>query len=281
MMDEEEVILKKKRRKKRRRRILIRFVTCVILILALIGLITVISLIVYGVSRLVNRFSQGGSQASVVETGDPAPVSDIDIPNVTIDNPVVVSSDSSSSGDQHLTINLQMLTNNPYSRPGRPLNSVNAVVIHYTASPGGTASQNREYFEDLRIHKTTKASSHFIVGLEGEVVQCIPTREIAYASNQRNDDTVAIECCHKDESGKFNSATLDSMKKLTAWLLVRYGLSANDETIIRHYDVSGKLCPKYFVEHEDEWKKFKDSVADYIEKNKEALKADDYLIFKQ
>ena len=278
-MDEEEISIKRKRRKKRRRRrILIRLVTWIILVLALIGLITVVSLVVYGISRLVNR----SSQSSEVRTGaEVLESTELPFPDATIPKAAADSSKTASASSQHLEIDLQMLTKNPYSRPGRPLNTVNAVVIHYTASPGGTAAQNREYFEDLRILKTTKASSHFIVGLEGEVVQCIPTREIAYASNNRNDDTVAIECCHKDESGKFNDSTLDSMKKLTAWLLVRYGLEANDETIIRHYDVSGKLCPKYFVEHEDEWKKFKNSVADYIEKNKEALKAEDYLIFNQ
>ena len=30
--------------------------------------------------------------------------------------------------------------------------------------------------------------------------------------------------------------------------------------VIRHYDVTGKNCPKYFVEHEDEWEQFKKDV---------------------
>ena len=30
--------------------------------------------------------------------------------------------------------------------------------------------------------------------------------------------------------------------------------------MIRHYDVTGKNCPKYFVEHEDEWEQFKKDV---------------------
>ena len=37
--------------------------------------------------------------------------------------------------------------------------------------------------------------------------------------------------------------------------------------MIRHYDVTGKKCPLYYVEHEDEWKKFKEDVDAYIEKN--------------
>lgn len=257
----------KKKSRKKRRRILVRLMIWLILVFALIGFITVVSLIVYGISRLVQN--QSSEKTAVVNELPETPQS-------AASSAVIPA----SAGDEHLNIDLQLLTKNPYSRPGTALSKVNAVVIHYTASPKGTAAENREYFEDLRIFKTTKASSHFIVGLDGEVVQCIPTKEIAYASNNRNSDTVAIECCHMDESGKFNEKTLDSMKKLTAWLLVKFGLSAEDG-IIRHYDVSGKLCPKYFVEHEDKWQEFKDSVADYVEKNRAMLSSDDYLTFTE
>ena len=39
------------------------------------------------------------------------------------------------------------------------------------------------------------------------------------------------------------------------------------DNVIRHYDVTGKDCPKYFVEHEDAWNAFKEDVAKYIEEN--------------
>ena len=86
------------------------------------------------------------------------------------------------------------------------------------ANPGSTAEQNRSYFEGLKDSHETYASSHFIVGLEGKIVQCIPTSEMAYASNDRNNDTVSIEVCHPDETGKFNDATYDSLVELTGWL---------------------------------------------------------------
>lgn len=76
------------------------------------------------------------------------------------------------------------------------------------------------------------------MGLDGEVVQCIPTSEMSYATNSRNVDTLSIECCHPDETGKFNEATYDSAVKLSAWLCVRFGLTS--ENVIRHYDVTGK-----------------------------------------
>lgn len=153
-----------------------------------------------------------------------------------------------------LPIQHQFLTINPYSRSGKSLHRVNGIVIHYTANPGSTAKNNRNYFENLRYTKTTSVSSHFIIGLDGEIIQCIPLNEIAYASNNRNRDTISIECCHLDESGKFNEETYNSLVKLVRALMKTYHLQSQD--VIRHYDVTGKICPKYFVEHEDQWKEF-------------------------
>ena len=135
-------------------------------------------------------------------------------------------------------IDVELLTPNEYSRPQIPIESVQYIAIHYTANPGATAIANRNYFENLATTHDTKVSSHFVVGLDGEVVQCIPTSEMSYATNSRNVDTLSIECCHPDETGKFNEATYDSAVKLSAWLCVRFGLTS--ENVIRHYDVTGK-----------------------------------------
>lgn len=155
-------------------------------------------------------------------------------------------------------IDEQLLTINEYSRPGLAVGTINGVVIHYTANPGSTAQNNRDYFENLKDSHLTKVSSNFIVGLEGEIIQCVPVNEMAYASNSRNSDTVSIECCHPDDTGKFTDATYQSLVQLTAWLCSQFGLS--EESVIRHYDVTEKICPKYFVEHEDAWMTFKEDV---------------------
>ena len=156
----------------------------------------------------------------------------------------------------------QLLTPNEYSRPQIPLEKVCGIVVHYTANPGTTAQQNRNYFEGLAESKETKVSSHFIIGLAGEIIQCVPLDEVAYASNQRNADTISIECCIDNDEGRFNQATYDALVELTAWLVGEYRLEIDD--IIRHYDVTGKNCPKYFVEHESAWEDFKLDVEKYI-----------------
>ena len=150
----------------------------------------------------------------------------------------------------------QFLTENPWSRPGDKLKEVRGVVIHYVGNPGTSAQANRNYFESLSTgEEDTYASAHFVVGLEGEVIQCIPLTEIAYASNSRNDDTVAVEVCHPDETGQFSDVTYGQVVELTAWLCETYHLKPNED-VIRHYDVTGKICPKYYVDHEDAWTQF-------------------------
>ena len=162
-----------------------------------------------------------------------------------------------------LSIQTKLIQKNKYSRPGIALKKVKGVVIHYTANPGTTAEQNRSYFESLAETWETHASSHFIIGISGEIIQCIPCNEISYASNDRNSDTISIECCIPDESGKFTDETYQSLVELVAWLMGRYELTADD--VIRHYDVTGKDCPKYFVENSNAWSDFKTDLLTYID----------------
>lgn len=151
---------------------------------------------------------------------------------------------------------------NIFSRPDVGRQKVEKIVIHYVANPGSTARNNRDYFDSLADQDPQKsgssASSHFVVGLEGEVIQCIPVNEIAYANAPLNNTTVAIEVCHPDDSGKFNDATYESLVDLTAFLCRQLKLTPGD--VIRHYDVNEKLCPKYYVEHEDAWERFQKDV---------------------
>ena len=77
-------------------------------------------------------------------------------------------------------IDVRLLTPNAYSRPQIAMEEIRYIAIHYTANPGATAVDNRNYFENLATTQETKVSSHFVVGLEGEVVQCIPTAEMSY-----------------------------------------------------------------------------------------------------
>ncbi|MGM9537282.1 MAG: N-acetylmuramoyl-L-alanine amidase family protein [Candidatus Onthomonas sp.] len=159
-------------------------------------------------------------------------------------------------GVEGVTVDLIPL--NEYSRPGVPLEGVSAIVIHYVGNPGTTAQQNRDYFASLAKTGEESVSSHFVIGTDGTIIQCIPLDEKSYCSNHRNADTISIECCHPDAEGAFTEETRAALVSLVRYLAHGYALSYDD--VIRHYDVTGKICPKYYVEHEEAWTDLKDEI---------------------
>lgn len=159
-------------------------------------------------------------------------------------------------------IDVQIVPVNGVGRRGIPLEGLKNIVIHYVGNPATTAQQNHDYYAQA----DTQVSSHFIVGLDGEIIQCVPLDEKSSATNERNKDTISIEVCHPDETGKFNDKTYDSVIRLTAWLCEQYNLTGSD--VIRHYDVTGKDCPRYFVQNEDAWLRLKIDVDAQIQADK-------------
>ena len=169
-------------------------------------------------------------------------------------------------------IHKKFLTPNKYSRPTTPIQRVKAIVIHWVANPNSTAMGNRNFFESRKYGKKGYGSAHYIVGLSGEIIQCIPESEQAYhvgarhytsfakkhLSSHPNNCTIGIELTHVDWEGRFKESTLNKAKCLTAKLLKKYNLSSKN--IIRHYDVTRKICPKYFVDHTDAFERFKNDV---------------------
>lgn len=184
-------------------------------------------------------------------------------PSGPVSPPSAAAEPGDSTGHQQLSVNntgsitvpswvkTDLLPPNEYSRPGDALPQVNGVVVHYVGNPGTTAEQNRSYFANLAQTGEAYASSHFVVGMDGTVVQCVPLSEIAYCSTSRNRDTISIECCHPDTEGQFTRETMDSLVRLLNWLIDTYQLER--EQVIRHYDVAGKECPIYYVRHPEAW----------------------------
>ena len=141
------------------------------------------------------------------------------------------------------------------SRRGEYLEELTAIAIHYVGNPGSTARANRNFYGK----DDTTVNSHFLVGLEGEVIWCLPLEEKSSATSDRNRDTISIEVCHPDEGGEFSPASYQALVELTAWLCVELDLSAKD--VIRHYDATGKACPLYYVDNEEAWEQLKQDVA--------------------
>ena len=152
-----------------------------------------------------------------------------------------------------------------HNRPGTIRSKTTAIAVHWVGNPGTSAKANRNYFQNT----DRSVSSNYIVGLDGEIICCIPDNEVSWCTNQANSYTVSIETCHPDCTGKFNDKTYKSLVELTAHLCKKYGLNPKNGGIIRHFDVTRKVCPKWFVPKKyggtdtdsgANWEKFKTDV---------------------
>lgn len=132
------------------------------------------------------------------------------------------------------------------------------IVIHYVGALGG-AKANCQYCAGQYIG----ASAHFFVGFGGEIWQAVEVEDIAWhcgAKNYkhadcRNSNSIGIEMCVRkrntasqsatDKDWYFEDATVEAAAELTRYLMEKYNVPVSN--VIRHYDVTGKVCPNPYV----------------------------------
>lgn len=145
--------------------------------------------------------------------------------------------------------------------------AVQYLVVHYTAGRNDTAVNNGTYF----AREAVGASAHYFVD-ETTVVRSVPEDRIAWHCGGavyrhpscRNGNSIGIEICSKYENGvyTFAPAALERAKVLLRQLMAQYGIPA--ENVVRHYDVTGKLCPAPFVgSGQANWEAFKGGLQMY------------------
>lgn len=171
----------------------------------------------------------------------------------------------------------EALLTNPNARPGKII-VPKGVVIHWTANPntGADAMANRHYFNK----PTTAASTHYIVD-DKQIVRCLPETEMGYhvgaksykrdalarLSSYPNNCTIGIEMC-VNADGRF-PVMYQKTVELVVHILKRYGWGV--DKLWRHYDITGKTCPAFFVADQEAkmyrglsadeaWKRFKEDV---------------------
>lgn len=173
-----------------------------------------------------------------------------------------------------LDINIKYLSISPHTRPGRYLKSLEGIVVHNVGVKLQQAEITWGYFEGLRFgtvtyidkhgdEKIRKASAHFIVDLDGSIIQCIPEYEVALHAGKRsvNDTMLGIEIEQIDYKGHFSDKSYNSAVDLVAYLCNKYILNPFND-LYRHFDITGKKCPKLFVDDPDQWFQFKLDVAE-------------------
>ncbi len=139
-------------------------------------------------------------------------------------------------------------------------NKVNRyIVIYFTANNGDTALGNCKYFQSVN----RDASVHYFVD-ETSIYQCVKDSDVAWHCGAatykhpycRNSNSVGIELCsRKSNNYYFKDETVTNAVWLIKQLMVKYSIPI--ENVIRHYDVTGKICPEPFVRDAKAWQNFK------------------------
>lgn len=149
---------------------------------------------------------------------------------------------------------------------------VRYIVVHYTANKGDTAKNNADYF----ARTITKTSAHYFVD-EKEVWQSVREKDTAYHCGAdtykhpfcRNRNSIGVEMCLLDKSGNIRPGTIDTALSVVRQLMAAYDIPI--DRVLRHYDVTGKNCPRPMVENPQLWEDFKkelegvDTMLDYPE----------------
>lgn len=145
------------------------------------------------------------------------------------------------------------------------LNRILYLVIHYTGNNGDTAYNNTVYFKTV----SRGASAHYFVD-ENEIWVCVPDKHISwhcgttgtyYHDKCRNSNSIGIELCsRKDSNGNyyFKEQTVINALWLCNMLMEKYGIPINN--ILRHYDITHKICPEPYVRNTALWNDFKNNL---------------------
>ena len=160
----------------------------------------------------------------------------------------------------------QLLT--PYNYGNGRADRIKYIVIHYVGALGG-AEANCKYYASQYIG----ASAHYYVGFNGEIWQSVEDKNIAWHCGAkkyvhpdcRNGNSLGIEMCVRNKGSKadtsrdwyFEDATVQAAIELTKELMMKYNIPADH--VIRHYDVTGKICPNPYVYNHTQhtWEAFK------------------------
>ena len=147
----------------------------------------------------------------------------------------------------------------------RSTDKIKYIVIHYTANDGDTDENNGKYF----ANNIVKVSAHYFVD-DDSVTQSVPDDFVAWSvggglqgsgghtfhKKCTNTNSISIELCDDVKNGVVypSAKTIENAIALTKELMKKYNIPK--ENIIRHYDVTGKLCPAYWcgtVEKDAKW----------------------------
>lgn len=148
-----------------------------------------------------------------------------------------------------------------YTRQTRAPADIHYLVIHYTGNKGDTALGNCRYYQG----QDRLASAHYFVD-EAGVWQSVRDQDKAWhcglGSSKRtychpdcrNHNSLGIEICMWDRQGQVRQASIDRAVQLARGLMAKYHIPVDH--VVRHYDVTHKICPAPMVNEPERWAAF-------------------------
>jgi N-acetylmuramoyl-L-alanine amidase len=165
---------------------------------------------------------------------------------------------------------------NKFSRSGDKLLGVRGIVMHWTATPGATDTNEQDFFDGSDGGGSRYAGAHVFIDSDS-ATQLIPFNEVAYHANEHtcripklkatasyypgggaNLCTIGIEMCVEKDS-TIHKNTVDRAVKIVAELCKKYKLNPLED-IYRHFDITGKNCPAPWVAKPSLFEQFKKDV---------------------
>lgn len=141
----------------------------------------------------------------------------------------------------------------------RDLGNIKYIVVHYTGNDGDTDEANANYFKG----SNRKASAHYFVD-DDSITQSVPDNYVAwhcgtsgtYYNGCRNANSIGVEMCDTQRNGVYDlsAATRANAIELIKELMAKYNIPIS--RVVRHYDVTHKCCPAYFVDNVAAWNQF-------------------------
>ena len=159
-------------------------------------------------------------------------------------------------------VGIQEILANKKNYGGKRTSAIKYIVIHYTANDGDRDESNGNYFKN----KVVGASAHYFVD-SNSITRSVPEANVAWSVGGNkynnnggklykkctNNNSISIELCDDVKNGVVypSAKTIENALDLVEYLMKKY--SVPKENVIRHYDVNGKPCPKYWTD-DAKWK---------------------------
>lgn len=127
-----------------------------------------------------------------------------------------------------------------------PERRITGIVIHITDGPQRTALGIANYFRDPRDAqgRAVQASAHYVVGQQGEIVQCVRDGDVAFHAHDANGWSIGIEHCANTRGMGLTEIQYANSAALVSWLCDRYDIPRSRTTIRGHAEADPKTTHK-------------------------------------